>query len=217
MTFFKLEHAKAFYHADFVAYILMIVLVCGLLIGYAPRGEWRHIVLSAAGGLAVWPLIEYALHRYVLHRLEPFRGWHMEHHNRPRAFICTPTIFSAGLIFTLVFLPALASWNLWVGTGLTLGVTIGYLAFSWTHHAVHYWRADRRPANSRGGWNRSGDGVRRRLFDLRCHYPDCPGAALRSDCDGIAQPPRIIRFPCRERNAKGADPHDDPGAGCKMK
>lgn len=142
MTFFKLEHAKAFYYADFIAYILMIVLVSGLLIGYAPRGEWRHIVLSVAGGLALWPLIEYALHRYVLHRLEPFRGWHMEHHNRPRAFICTPTIFSAGLIFTLVFLPALASGNLWVGTGLTLGVTIGYLAFSWTHHAVHYWHAD---------------------------------------------------------------------------
>ena len=143
MTFLKLEHAKAFYYADFVAYILMLVLVSGLLIGCAPRGEWRHIVLSVAGGLAVWPLIEYALHRYVLHRLEPFRGWHMEHHNRPRAFICTPTIFSAGLIFTLVFLPALASWNLWVGTGLTLGVTIGYLTFSWAHHAVHYWRADR--------------------------------------------------------------------------
>jgi len=142
MTFPKLEHAKAFYYADFVAYILMIVVVSGLLIGYAPRGEWRHIVLSVAGGLALWPLIEYALHRYVLHRLEPFRGWHLEHHNRPRAFICTPTIFSAGLIFTLVFLPALASANLWVGTGLTLGVTIGYLTFSCTHHAVHYWRAD---------------------------------------------------------------------------
>jgi sterol desaturase/sphingolipid hydroxylase (fatty acid hydroxylase superfamily) len=143
MTFFKLEHAKAFYYADFVAYILIIALVSGFLIGYAPRGEWRHIVLSVAGGLALWPLIEYALHRYVLHRLEPFRGWHMEHHNRPRAFICTPTIFSAGLIFTLVFLPALASGNLWHGTGLTLGVTTGYLAFSWIHHAVHYWRADR--------------------------------------------------------------------------
>jgi sterol desaturase/sphingolipid hydroxylase (fatty acid hydroxylase superfamily) len=144
MTFFKLEHTKAFYYADFVAYIFVIVLVSGLLIGYAPRGAWLAIVMSVAGGLALWPLIEYALHRYVLHGLEPFRGWHMEHHNRPRAFIGTPTIFSAGLIFTLVFLPASASANVWVGTGLTLGVTIGYLAFSWTHHAVHYWRADTR-------------------------------------------------------------------------
>ena len=142
MTLFKLEHAKPFYYADFVAYVLIIVLVSGLLIGDAPRDEWRQIALSVAGGLAAWPFIEYALHRYVMHRLEPFRGWHMEHHHRPRAFICTPTIFSAGLIFTLVFLPALASENRWAATGLTLGVTIGYLAFSWIHHAIHYWRAD---------------------------------------------------------------------------
>lgn len=142
MTFFKLEHAKPLYYADFVAYILMVALVAGLLVEYAPRDEWRQIALSLTGGLAAWPLIEYALHRYVMHRLEPFRSWHMEHHQRPRAYICTPTIFSAALIVALVFLPAMASSNIWVATGLTLGVTSGYLAFSWTHHAVHYWRAD---------------------------------------------------------------------------
>jgi len=159
MTIFKLEHAKPVYYADFVAYTLMIALVSGLLIRYAPRDQWRHIALSVAGAVAAWPLIEYALHRYVMHRVEPFRGWHMEHHDRPRAFICTPTIYSAGLIFTLVFLPALASGNLWVATGLTLGVTIGYLAFSWIHHAVHYWRAD-------GAWLRK----RKRLHHLH-HRP----------------------------------------------
>lgn len=144
MAFFGLEHTKAFYYADFVAYVFVIVLVSGLLIGYAPRGAWLAIAMAVTGGLALWPLIEYALHRYVMHGLEPFRGWHMEHHNRPGAYIGTPTIFSAGLIFTLVFLPASASANVWVATGLTLGVTIGYLAFSWTHHAVHYWHCDTR-------------------------------------------------------------------------
>ena len=165
MAFFKLEHTKAFYYVDFVAYFLIIVLVSGLLISYAPRGEWWHIVLSMAGGLVVWPLIEYTLHRYVMHRLEPFRGWHMEHHRRPRAYICTPTIFSAGMIFTLVFLPTFALGTLWVGTGLTLGITTGYQIFSWTHHAVHYWRSDT-------GWLRN----RKRLHSIHhrlgsnCNY-----------------------------------------------
>jgi sterol desaturase/sphingolipid hydroxylase (fatty acid hydroxylase superfamily) len=140
MAFFGLEHTKTFYYADFVAYIFLIILVSGLLIGYTPGGARLSSVMSVVGGLALWPLIEYVLHRYVMHGLEPFRGWHMEHHKRPRAFIGTPTIFSAGLIFILVFLPTSVSANVWVGTGLTLGVTIGYLAFSWTHHAVHYWR-----------------------------------------------------------------------------
>ena len=66
----------------------------------------------------------------------------MEHHRPAARLPSTPTIFSAGLIFALVFLPALATEDRWAATGLTLGVTIGYLAFSWTHHAVHYWRAD---------------------------------------------------------------------------
>jgi sterol desaturase/sphingolipid hydroxylase (fatty acid hydroxylase superfamily) len=175
MAFFKLEHAKPIYYADFVAYICIVVLVSGLLIGYAPRGEWRNIVLSVAGALAVWPLIEYTLHRFVMHRLEPFRGWHMEHHNRPRAFICTPTIFSAGLIFTLVFLPALASASFWVATGLTLGVTIGYLIFSWAHHALHYWRAD-------STWLRN----RKRLHSIHHHAGSaCNYGVTTSFWDGV--------------------------------
>jgi sterol desaturase/sphingolipid hydroxylase (fatty acid hydroxylase superfamily) len=175
MTFFKLEHAKPVYYADFVAYTMMIALVSGLLIRYAPRDQWPHIVLSVAAALALWPLIEYALHRYVMHHLEPFRGWHMEHHKRPHALICTPTVFSAGLIFTLVFLPALASANLWIATGLTLGVTIGYLAFSLTHHAVHYWRAD-------GAWLKN----RKRLHGMH-HRPGsaCDYGVITSFWDDV--------------------------------
>jgi hypothetical protein len=67
MAFFGLEHTRAFCYADFVAYIFVIVLASGLLIGHAPRGAWLAVVMSVAGGLALWPLIEYALDRHVLH------------------------------------------------------------------------------------------------------------------------------------------------------
>ena len=77
MAFFGLEHTKAFYYADFIAYVVVIVLMSALLIGNAPSSTGSARMISVVAGLALWPFIEYALHRYVMHGLEPFRGWHM--------------------------------------------------------------------------------------------------------------------------------------------
>jgi sterol desaturase/sphingolipid hydroxylase (fatty acid hydroxylase superfamily) len=87
-----------------------------------------------------WSAIEYVLHRFVLHGLQPFRGWHEAHHDRPTALICAPTILSATLIFGLVFVPAWLIGELWRARALTLGVAAGYLADAITHHATHHWR-----------------------------------------------------------------------------
>ncbi len=50
MAFFGLEHTKAFHYADFVAYLFVIILASGMLIGYAPRAAWLAIVTSVAAG-----------------------------------------------------------------------------------------------------------------------------------------------------------------------
>ena len=94
------------------------------------------------GGLAGWTVIEYLLHRFVLHGLQPFSRWHAEHHSRPTALICSPTSLSASLITVLVFLPALALAGLWPACALTFGVLTGYLAYAVTHHATHHWRSE---------------------------------------------------------------------------
>ncbi|MEO7129310.1 MAG: sterol desaturase family protein, partial [Rhodoferax sp.] len=86
---------------------------------------------------------EYALHRFVLHGLHPFSDWHAAHHRHPTALICTPTVLSAGLMVSLVFLPALALVDLWHACGLTFGMLSGYLAYTLTHHAMHHGRAAR--------------------------------------------------------------------------
>ncbi|MCC6208917.1 MAG: sterol desaturase family protein [Gammaproteobacteria bacterium] len=87
---------------------------------------------------------------FVMHGLQPFSRWHAEHHQRPTALICTPTILSA----TLVFFPALVLLgNLWRACALTLGVLIGYLSFSITHHAIYHWCADIAWLKQRKQWH----------------------------------------------------------------
>lgn len=74
MGLLSLEHSKAAYRADL-----------------ALHG-------AAVAGLAGWTAIEYAMHRFVLHGMPPFRAWHALHHARPSARIGAPTLLSGSLI-----------------------------------------------------------------------------------------------------------------------
>ncbi len=168
MGLFTLEHGKAAYLADFALYGAAVVLLAAFLLLAGPRERGLEIAVFALAGLVSWTAIEYALHRFVLHRLRPFSGWHAAHHQRPMALICAPTILSAALIVALVFLPALALGNLWSACAFTLGVLAGYLLFSITHHATHHWYAD-------GAWLKQ----RKRWHALHHH------ASGQSGCYGV--------------------------------
>ena len=163
MSLFTLEHSKAAYVADFVLYGFAVVMLAAFLCVDAPAGAWPQLVSLALVGLAAWTAIEYVLHRFVLHGLQPFQAWHAEHHRRPTALICAPTVLSAALITTLVFLPAWALGNVWNACALTVGVLAGYLAYAITHHATHHWRAD-------NAWLR-----RRKRAHALHHHLDAPG------------------------------------------
>lgn len=139
MNLFALEHSRGAYRADFVLYGAAVIVLGGALVLVQPLATWPVPVLL---GLASWTLIEYAMHRFVLHGLQPFKDWHARHHERPMARIASPTILSAALIFTLVFLPAFALAGGWRAGALTLGVLIGYLGYAVTHHATHHWNID---------------------------------------------------------------------------
>ena len=164
MELFALEHSQAAYRADFALYGTAVVALSAFLLLDGPRDQQPFIAAIALGGLVSWTAIEYALHRFVLHGLQPFRRWHAEHHERPRALICSPTIMSASLILTLVFLPALLLGGLWRACAFTLGVLTGYLAYAITHHATHHWRAD-------NAWMRD----RKRWHALHHHHLEQPG------------------------------------------
>ncbi|MDR3454825.1 MAG: sterol desaturase family protein [Rhodoferax sp.] len=134
-----LEHSKLAYRADFVIYALAVVLIAATLAAAGPGTERAAMAALTALGLLSWSLLEYVAHRFILHGLPPFSGWHADHHARPTALICTPTLLSASLILALVFLPALLLGNVWRAGALTLGVLAGYLTYSCVHHAIHHW------------------------------------------------------------------------------
>ena len=85
MPAFAIEHSPARYRADFMAYGLAVAALdrVGSHL-QAPEGTgWSQVGLVLAG-VVLWTALEYALHRFVLHGLEPFARWHSEHHRRPK-------------------------------------------------------------------------------------------------------------------------------------
>ncbi len=142
MALLSTEHGRMGYLADFALYAIASTTLAVLLAVAAPHERRVEILVFAFAGLATWTLVEYLLHRFVLHGLQPFREWHAEHHRRPRALIGTPTILSALLITALVFIPALALSDVWRACALTFGLLTGYLVYAIVHHATHHWRSD---------------------------------------------------------------------------
>ena len=153
MRLLTLEHGKLAYRADFALYASAVAFLATYLTLAESRQQVAQHMALVAAGLAGWTLIEYLLHRFVLHMVQPFSDWHGAHHDRPAALICAPTVVSATLIAVLIFLPALEMLNLSRACALTLGVLVGYLAYSVTHHAVHHWRADTAWLKRRKRWH----------------------------------------------------------------
>lgn len=142
MSLFGLEHSLSAYRADFMLHGATIVSMGVVVAVAAPADERLHIVALTVLGMFSGPLIEYWLHRSVLHGIKPFSTWHAEHHRRPTALIYTPTLGSLALIAALVFMPIWLIGGVWPACAFTLGFLVSYLAYSITHHAVHHWRCN---------------------------------------------------------------------------
>ncbi|MGB6007827.1 sterol desaturase family protein [Castellaniella sp.] len=141
MTLFKLEQSPVLYFADFVLYPAAIISGVGVLLWRGAGPAWA-LLLAAVLGFLAWSLIEYGLHRFVLHGLQPFKRWHEEHHQRPFALIGTSTLVSLSLLGLLGFLPLSRLLGPWIGLSATLGVGTGYLLYVLVHHATHHWKAE---------------------------------------------------------------------------
>lgn len=155
INLFNIRHSKIAYLTDFVLYgVFIIGLVLVVILEKSPLSNIK-VALIVFLGLFSWTLIEYVLHRFVLHHLAPFRQWHAAHHSQPKALICAPTIVSATLIAVLVFLPALLIAGLQIANAFTLGVLMGYLFYAVTHHAIHHWHSNNSWLKQRKHWHAS--------------------------------------------------------------
>lgn len=170
MRFLELESSPTAYRADFVVYGLAVLGLTAALLWGAPGPAWPWLV-TAAAGYGLWTMLEYALHRFVLHGVQPFRAMHEQHHLWPRARIGTPTLVSAPLFALLVFAPAGWLAGAWWAAALTLGVLLGYLAYATTHHVCHHGPA-------RSAW-----ALRHQRWHARHHQraatPGCYGVSHR--------------------------------------
>jgi sterol desaturase/sphingolipid hydroxylase (fatty acid hydroxylase superfamily) len=147
MPLFSLEHSKVAYRFDLGIFGGASTSLAALLVLMGPRAKAIQIIAYAALGLVSWTLIEYALHRFVLHGLKPFSRWHAEHHRRPAARIYSPTLVSVILIAALVYLPARIICGPWPACAVTFGIVAGDFCYAITHHAIHHW-------DTEGGWMR---------------------------------------------------------------
>jgi cyclopropane-fatty-acyl-phospholipid synthase len=142
MNFFTFEQTKAVYWADFVFYAAMIAVLVAVLMTGIPDSHWPTMAFLGIVGLIGWTGLEYGVHRFVLHGMQPFRRWHAAHHARPAALICSPTMLTAPIIGACLFLPAWAIGGLGSACAVTIGLLCGYLGYALTHHAIHHWHFD---------------------------------------------------------------------------
>lgn len=140
MRLLSFEHSLTAYYADLAAYGLGVLGLAIALWRFSPAQDLLSVSVMLLLGAVLWTLLEYLIHRFVLHGLDPFRQWHGSHHRRPQALICTPTLVSALAFGGLVLLPSLWWLPAPLGLALSLGVLAGAFVYSLTHHAIHHWR-----------------------------------------------------------------------------
>lgn len=132
--------SKTAYYSDFVVYG---TIVGALAVHVWLRGQWPlrlQWLAVFALGMGLWTLLEYVLHRWVLHRVPIIAPMHEAHHRSPRALLGTPTWLSLSVIWALFFLPTWYFWSFTAGSGLTAGIMTGFLWYGILHHATHHGR-----------------------------------------------------------------------------
>jgi sterol desaturase/sphingolipid hydroxylase (fatty acid hydroxylase superfamily) len=136
------EQSKASYYADFFVYPLVVLGLAEEEVRSAKTISlgWVSAVLI---GLAAWTLIEYCIHRFILHRVPGIARLHDCHHAHPWAYVGTPTWVSAFAFTLLGYLPLRLTAGFAAASAVTIGLTVGYLTYLLVHDAIHRWRLDR--------------------------------------------------------------------------
>jgi cyclopropane-fatty-acyl-phospholipid synthase len=106
-------------------------------------------------GVMAWTLLEYFVHRYVLHGRFPdgpgpvqhflhvrFDPLHWEHHERPWDGEHINGRIEDTLPFSAVFVALAALLPVWSAPALVAGLLQSYIVEEWVHHSVHFYHFD---------------------------------------------------------------------------
>jgi len=130
--------SKLSYYSDFFAYPAVISALTAVGVTHATwadRTEWLCVGLA---GFVIWTLVEYVLHRSVLHTRTHFAPMHGQHHASPLAFLGTPPWISVPVLCATVLAPSWWFLGFNIADGLTVGVMLGYWWYGVVHHVIHH-------------------------------------------------------------------------------
>ncbi len=154
---FKSDFLEFFTHITPQAVVIIWLPVAAFFLGRAILTLPEDISLVVIpvgffGGLVLWTLSEYLLHRFFFHykpktptQEKFFYLFHGIHHHQPqcKTRLVMPPVVSIPLallfygLFALVFGQLLRS-PIWIGSVFS-GFIIGYLVYDITHYATHHW------------------------------------------------------------------------------
>jgi sterol desaturase/sphingolipid hydroxylase (fatty acid hydroxylase superfamily) len=144
--------SKASYFADFAVYPPVVLALLILALRQAPSLVWIEWSIACLAGIAAWTLLEYVIHRWVLHRIRFFAAMHDLHHEDPEGFVGTPTWLSLAAICVGALFPLLWGTGFDFASGITAGLMLGYVWYGGVHHVLHHWRI--RPGSHLYRWKR---------------------------------------------------------------
>jgi len=134
--------SKAGYFADFVIYPPVAAALMVAALRPHSSQSWTQVSTACVVGLAAWTLLEYVIHRFVLHDVRFFAELHDMHHEDPAGFVGTPTWLSLAMIGCGGLLPLWWEAGFPVASGFTAGLMLGYLWYISAHHVIHHWRVE---------------------------------------------------------------------------
>ena len=131
---------KIGYYGEFVVYPILIAAFAAVALWRASPERSGVWVAAFISGVGLWTLVEYALHRYVLHHVPYIKEMHDAHHNEQNThhnaqkdLVGTPMWLSLGLFVVFAFLPLRLVADPTVAAGLTGGLMLGYFCFEGVH------------------------------------------------------------------------------------
>jgi sterol desaturase/sphingolipid hydroxylase (fatty acid hydroxylase superfamily) len=138
--------SKLTYYSDFWVYPIVIGALSVLGIVHANWHSGTAWLCAGFAGFLFWTLVEYVLHRSVLHRRTYFAPMHAQHHAAPLAFIGTPPWISVFVLAGCILVPVWRYSSFNVADGLTVGVMLGYWWYGVVHHIIHH-HSDQSPVS----------------------------------------------------------------------
>ena len=133
-----MQLSKFDYYCDYVIYPPVIGALATVAVVHHGARDIQMWVATMLGGIALWTLFEYLVHRIALHRYGMFVAAHAMHHAAPRAYIGTPTWISLPTYASSIFLPLWLLCGFNVASGTFAGVLIGYTWYGLLHHLIHH-------------------------------------------------------------------------------